>query len=430
MSRLVLSVALATATTVAFSAEPLSVVAEARLPLPKGDAREPAFPSVAFDGEGTFLVVWQQGRDYYQAETTDIFCLRLSGDGRPLDREPVPVCRAEGSQSRPRVAFSNGLFLVVWQDWRKRTDFEVFAARVARDGQVLDPDGFVLAGGPRVQAWPDVAPAARGFLVAWQEFEPGKGYVLRASLVGPDARPTGPTSVGIAAGGKAARGGEVALARVEGGWFAFFRMAAAGRRGGLARLLEGESGFTTAAVAGPLPHFSGVMGSAASDGCRVLYAGTAIHGRGRAFRPCTGLLFGAASAEPLENPNEPLRFGASGWRTERMFCLHVPMPGVDGRVAVAYSGGIYLVVARGTKLARPPHRHRLFAARVAADGRRLDPPERWHVVNAGEAPASNPTVCGGRARRFLVLYESLGEAASRLIAKLIEASDQPAAKNH
>jgi hypothetical protein len=391
------------------------------LPRPAGDARDAVMPAVAFDGKGTFLVAWQQGRDYHETETSDILCARVSADGLLLDDPPLAVCAAEDSQMRSRVALGGDVFFIVWQDLRSGKDFGVYGSRVTPAGEVLDTGGLVVADGPRSQSQPSVAPGDNGVLVAWQEFIPGEGNAIRATRVAADGRTRDRPAVSVAAGGRVARGGDVALARTRGGWFAFWRMAAAGLRGGAARLVEEDGVLVTAEIAGPMPHFSGVLGSAASDGAHVLYAGTAISGRGWGFRPCTALLFDAGSAQPLSNPNPPVKMGASGWNTERMICLHAAMPGVDGTVATAWGGGVYLVVAQGSSRAKPPHRHQVFAARVSADGRRLDDVQGWHVLDDGARPAANPAVAAGRAGRFLVVHESDGgPGLHRLVARTVD----------
>jgi hypothetical protein len=66
------------------------------------------------------------------------------------------------------VAFGGGVFLVVWQDLRNGTDFDVLAARVSPAGQVLDEKPIAVAGGRGTQAMPDVASDGKSFLVAWQ----------------------------------------------------------------------------------------------------------------------------------------------------------------------------------------------------------------------------------------------------------------------
>lgn len=391
------------------TAGPIRVGPAMQLPKPSGDTRDQVLPDVAFDGQDTFLVVWQQGRNYYQTQTSDLYCARVSADGKLIDRHPLAVCTAAGAQMRPRVAFADGVFLIVWQDLRGGKDFDVYAARVTAAGKVMDRDGFRVAGGAHNQALPDVAPGGgtSAFLVAWQDLRPGIGYELRAARIGSNGRLLDARGVAVATAGRTARGGNVVLARTRGGWLVFWRLPVGRLQGGVARLTETGGALVTVEIATkPLPHYSGVLGRAAGDGQRVLYAGTTMSGRGRDFRPCTALLFAATGIEPRANPNPPIEAGSSGWNTSRMICLHVPRPGVDGPVDVAFGGGVYVVVVQGTHRAKPPHRHQVFAARLAADGKRIDDPKQWRGLVDGKHSAANPAVAAGKDGRFLVVHES------------------------
>lgn len=108
-------------------------------------------PAVAFCGD-KFLVAWSDfrtGKDY------DIYGVAMGPDGK-ADKEFVIAGgeKQPGGQCAPAVA-SDGkdTFMVVWQDHRSGRQFEVFGARVSRDGKMLDPDGNKLMGegaGPRI----------------------------------------------------------------------------------------------------------------------------------------------------------------------------------------------------------------------------------------------------------------------------------------
>jgi len=417
---LVLALVIATS---AHSAPAIDIGAPVELLRSTNDTRDPVMPAVAFDGQKTFLVVWQQGRDYYQSQTTDILCARVNTDGTLVDAEPVTICKATDSQMRPRVAYAGGVFLVVWEDLRGGEQFDVYAARVSADEKaihVLDPDGFLIAGGANSQSRPDVAPGEGGFLVAWQEFRPAEGNRLLVSRVTIEGEVTDERGVHIATSKDTARGGNVSLVQTDHGWFVFWRMAVAGVKGGVARLAEQDGKLVTEEINGPLPNYSGVMGRAASDGRHVLYAGSSISGRGWAFRPCTGLLFHADRVQPLPNPNTPIRQGSSGWRTDQMFCLHVPMPGVDGPVATAFAGGVYLVAAKGSNREKPPYRDRLFIVRVSPEGKRLDDAKQWQWIEDGERPAANPALCAGQSGSALIVYESdNGTDKATLVARKV-----------
>src|SRR5688572_4182669 len=106
------------AASTALEDEPMKTTAAVDVAPRSEDVREQLVPRASFDGEETFLVVWQQGNDYYETESADILAARISSSGRVLDERPIGVCTAPNSQMNPVVAFSDGVFLVVWMDLR------------------------------------------------------------------------------------------------------------------------------------------------------------------------------------------------------------------------------------------------------------------------------------------------------------------------
>ena len=126
-----------------------------------------ATPDAAW-GDGLYLAVWREGW-HGKGGRARIHAARLSPDGKVLDPGGIEIAPCnEGVQERPRVAFGGGVFLVVWQDLRNGKDYDVLAARVSREGKVLDAEPLTVAAAPRTQALPAVASDGNGFLVAWQ----------------------------------------------------------------------------------------------------------------------------------------------------------------------------------------------------------------------------------------------------------------------
>jgi hypothetical protein len=392
------------------------------MPMP-ADVRAQVNPVVAHDGNGTYLVVWQQGRFYHQSQSADILAARVDIHGRVLDRSPIVICSAGASQERPQVAFSGGRFLVVWHDLRNGRDWDVYAARVSPDGRVLEPNGFLVAGGPRNQADPVVAPADDGFLVVWQHYE--RHYQLQASKI-PVAGPVAPAQP-LRFHGDALWGGELALARVGGGWLLswndekdwskskglttmitrhFARLAA---RNGRADVLEVQRS--------PAIHLGRNGGQFASDKATALYAGWGLVGRGN--RAATAALFSGESATPLRNSNPELAKQGSGWNSERMMTLYNFGVPVDGPVAAAFGQGIYLTAARGAYAGDPSERSRLVGSRLTAAGVRIDKAPAWPVLHESPYRIGNPALAGG-SRQFLLAFEQEDAAGLRRIwAKIL-----------
>ncbi len=68
---------------------------------------------------------------------------RVSASGEVLDPAGFVISARTTNETAPAVAFDGTNYLVVWQDHRIGSG-NIFAARVAPSGTVLDPNGFSL----------------------------------------------------------------------------------------------------------------------------------------------------------------------------------------------------------------------------------------------------------------------------------------------
>ncbi len=129
-------------------------------------------PAVAY-GDGSYLVVWQEGWHGLGGKA-DILAARVASGGKVLDAKPIVVSSAEGAQSDPAVAYSKDskCFVVVWGDFRNGTDYDVYAARVSADGKVLDGKAIAVAAKAGLnETGPSVGSAGKDFLVSWASFK-------------------------------------------------------------------------------------------------------------------------------------------------------------------------------------------------------------------------------------------------------------------
>jgi len=122
-------------------------------------------PAVAFDGEN-YLVVWEDSR----GTSSDIYCARVTTNGTVLDTAGIPVSTVTRHQERPRVAYCNGQYLVVWEDYRNSTIYaDVRGTRVSTAGQVLDTQAIEIAMMPdKDKETPEVASDGVNWLVVWR----------------------------------------------------------------------------------------------------------------------------------------------------------------------------------------------------------------------------------------------------------------------
>jgi hypothetical protein len=98
-------------------------------------------PSVASNGTDYF-VMWS---DILGVGGRDIYGSRVASDGTVLDPAGIAVSTAASGQQRPSVASNGTSYFAAWQDWRSGTDWNIYGARVASDGTVLDPAGIAVS---------------------------------------------------------------------------------------------------------------------------------------------------------------------------------------------------------------------------------------------------------------------------------------------
>ena len=157
-------------------------------------------PSIAFNGK-FYLVVWQDrrlGSDY------DIFGARFQPDGIPIDPVGFPISVAKGDQGFPRVAFNpsqGGQFLVVWSDERNSTPGtpDIWGARVGLDGTVFDLGGFPICEVPSAKYQSSVTSMGTGFFTTWTDKRLSAGAVYGARVT-PAGTVVDPAGVGFAPG--------------------------------------------------------------------------------------------------------------------------------------------------------------------------------------------------------------------------------------
>jgi hypothetical protein len=154
-------------------------------------------PDVAF-GRNSSLVVWQDDRNDTGATGTDIWAARVDPTGRPIERTGIAISTAPSNQFVPRVAFDGSEYLVVWQDVRSNSGYDVYGARVSVTGEVLDPGGIPISTAADNQQNPDVVADGSGFFVVWDDARAGRADV-RGTRVTDGGLVQDPTGIPISA---------------------------------------------------------------------------------------------------------------------------------------------------------------------------------------------------------------------------------------
>lgn len=174
---------------------PTQTSAKTLLPAPPPADYFPRAYQAAFASDGAgYLMVWTT-RDSLRAAT-----ITTDGD------IPQPEGNTVASSSplaedivRPRVAFNGTSYLVAWLVRSKHQGYRIAAARLSRDGTLLDAVPLVLsAAGGKEASEPAVTRYGNRFLVAWPQKQASNEWRLAAALIDSAGAVTGPGLVGDA----------------------------------------------------------------------------------------------------------------------------------------------------------------------------------------------------------------------------------------
>ena len=139
--------------------------------------------STAFDGSN-YLVAWTDNRN--QAEA--IIAARVSPGGANLDPAGIQICALAFHREYASVAFDGTNYLVAWADGRRGDSADVYAARVTKDGSVLDPQGIPLVVGGDAHIFPVAAFNGANYLLVWDDMTDSGMGTIRCARVSPAGR--------------------------------------------------------------------------------------------------------------------------------------------------------------------------------------------------------------------------------------------------
>ncbi len=135
-----------------------------------------SYPAVAFDGTN-YLVVWEDERNGY--DYPDIYGTLVSQTGTVLYPDGIPISTAQEPQRGPSVAFDGSNYMVVWNDIRRISTWDIYGARVTPSGVVLDTEGICISATENNQINPDLVFGMTLYLFCWVEIiEIPNGYEI------------------------------------------------------------------------------------------------------------------------------------------------------------------------------------------------------------------------------------------------------------
>jgi hypothetical protein len=100
---------------------------------------------------------------------TDVLATRVSPAGAVLDRPPLVLSQAPNDQHHPAVAFDGTNHLVVWNN-NGSDPGQIFGSRVGSGGSHLDGRGFLIGSGDAVGS-PAVSFDGLNYVVAWRAID-------------------------------------------------------------------------------------------------------------------------------------------------------------------------------------------------------------------------------------------------------------------
>lgn len=129
---------------------------------PAGAPFDPVIASAGRD----WLVVWRQ--EWNDRErSADISAIRITRSGKLRTRAPIRVVSAGGYQMDPDVAWTGANYLVVFSDDRNAS-WDIAAVRMSAEGRRLDRKQIRIHPGYSRQEYPAVASNGHNSLVVWQ----------------------------------------------------------------------------------------------------------------------------------------------------------------------------------------------------------------------------------------------------------------------
>lgn len=112
-----------------------------------------------------YMVVWE---DYRKNTDWDIFGVRVDSAGIVIDPNCISISTSTYNQNCPAIAFDSTNYLTVWQDQRNDSG-DIYGARVSPTGIVLDLNGIPISTAPGQQKNPAIAFDNTNYLAVWQD---------------------------------------------------------------------------------------------------------------------------------------------------------------------------------------------------------------------------------------------------------------------
>ena len=136
-------------------------------------------PSLAFDGEN-YLVVWADNRG-----GGDVYGARIASDGTVLDPSGIRIAIGRHTCLLPVVIFGDKNYFVVWEHVADYDNHNIYGTRVSKEGIVLDPNGIAISTAEQSQEEnPAIAFDGNNYFVVWQDSRNEVNYTVDYDIYG------------------------------------------------------------------------------------------------------------------------------------------------------------------------------------------------------------------------------------------------------
>jgi hypothetical protein len=137
------------------------------------------FPQLVSDGSGGAIVVWQ---DYRSGSNADIYAQRIGRSGAVVWASDIVVCAAGGDQEKPKIISDGaGGAIIVWQDYRSGSKYEVYAQRINGNGvsqwTVNGVAASTASNNPQFLFPEIVSDGSGGAIIVWQDYRSSTWYL-------------------------------------------------------------------------------------------------------------------------------------------------------------------------------------------------------------------------------------------------------------
>jgi hypothetical protein len=132
-------------------------------------------PTIVSDGNGGAIIAWQS---FQSGTSDDIYAQRINSSGiAQWTANGVAISTVANDQRNPIITFGSsiGVAIVVWEDFRSGTNFDIYAQSINSSGAILGPiSGTVISNAVNAQLFPNaITVSSSQTIITWEDNRSG-----------------------------------------------------------------------------------------------------------------------------------------------------------------------------------------------------------------------------------------------------------------